>query len=283
MSHVAAKFTVLALQRVIVFLFQCSLLLLVHESVCIEIVNLGCTGTFHRFTGKGITFRGILAGIALCAGKFVQTVVGLRSHNVVLYFHNLTLCGTHQSGGVVTVAEFLALLTGLTLYPILTYKALGIHGNQCGETVATVDVQALGHWTKAVSGIYVSTVFHVVLHAPVQVVLVVIVRVFPVKVPEPLQTVDVSTLSTDNLAEHTILSHRQSVQLVLVVAAVLQDEAMQTSLLGQVYQAPALFQIHGTGYLYGGVLAILHSELCHGIVVVPVCSNVHQVYVVALA
>ena len=133
------------------------------------------------------------------------------------------------------------------------------------------------------SRINVTTVLHVVLHTPVQIVLVVIIRVFPVSIPEIFQAVDVGTLGTDDVTEHAGLSHCQGVHLVIVVAAVLQDEAMLAGLLTHVDQTPALVKVHGARYLDGGMLAVFHGTLSHREMVVPVGSDVNQVDVRALA
>ena len=184
---------------------------------------------------------------------------------------------------MVAVAVLLALLAALLGNPILTYERFCIHCNQCSEAVATVDVQTLSHRTQAVSRINVTTVLHVVLHAPVQIVLVVIIRVFPVSIPEVFQAVDVGALGTDDVAEYAVLSHCQGVHLVIVVAAVFQDEAMLAGLLTHVDQAPALVQVHGTRHLDGSMLAVFHGTLSHWEMVVPVGSDVNQVDVWALA
>ena len=146
-----------------------------------------------------------------------------------------------------------------------------------------MDVQTLSHRTQAVSRINVTTVLHVVLHAPVQIVLVIVIRILPVSIPEVLQAVDVSTLSTDDISENTVLRHSQGVHLIIVIAAVLQNEAMLACLLAEVYQAPALFQVHCTRHLDGSMLAVLHRHLSHREMVIPVGSDVNQVDVLALA
>ena len=162
----------------------------------------------------------------------------------MLNLYHLTIGCTHEGGGVVAVAELLALLAGLVLYPLLTYETLGVHGDECGEAVATVNVEALGYRAEAVSSVYVATVLHVILHAPVEVVLIVVVGIFPVVVPEPLEAVDVGALGADNLTEYAVLSHRKSVHLIVVVAAVLEDEAVETCLLSEVDELPALLEVH---------------------------------------
>ena len=58
---------------------------------------------------------------------------------------------------------------------------------------------------------------------------------------------------------------------------------MLTCLLAEVNQAPALFQVHCTRHLDGSMLAVLHRQLSHWEMVIPVGSDVNQVDVLALA
>ena len=90
----------------------------------------------------------------------------------MLNFDNLAFLSADKGGGVVAIAEVVAGLACLFLHISLTMHALGVHGHECLHAVATVNVEYLCHRAKAVSGVYVATVFLVVLHAPVQVFLV---------------------------------------------------------------------------------------------------------------
>ena len=68
---------------------------------------------------------------------------------------------------MVTIAELLALLPSLALYPFLADETFCVHGNESGETVATMNIHTLGNGTKTMCGIDIATVFLVILHAPV--------------------------------------------------------------------------------------------------------------------
>ena len=249
----------------------------------IEVIHLRSTCTLERLARESKLLGRILGSVTLGTCELEQTVVWLRSHHVVLNLHHLTLSCTHQGSSMVTIAELLALLAALVLHPVLTHERLCIHSNERSEAVATVDIQALSNRTQAVSRINITTVLHIILHTPVEVVLVIVSRILPVSIPEVLETVDISTLSTDNVTENAILSHRQRIHLIVVIAAVLQDEAMLASLLAQVNQAPALIQVHGTRHLDSCMLAILHRKLGNREMVVPVGCDINQVDVRTLA
>ena len=283
MTHLTAQFTILLQDRVIILLDQSFLLLLVHETMSIEVIHLRSTCTLERLARECKLLCRILGSVTLGTCELEQTVVWLRSHHVVLNLHHLTLGCTHQGSSMVTIAELLALLAALVLHPVLTHERLCVHGNERSKAVATVNIQALSNRAQAVSRINITTVLHVILHTPVEVILVIVSRILPVSIPEVLETVDISTLSTDDVTENAILSHSQRIHLIVVVAAVLQDEAMLASLLAQVNQAPALIQIHGTRNLDGCMLAILHRKLGNWEMVIPVGCDINQVDVRTLA
>ena len=94
---------------------------------------------------------------------------------------------------------------------------------------------------------------------------------------------DVGSLGTYYLAEESLLSHVQGTHLIIVVAAVFQHHTMYAVLLAQVYEFPTLFQVHGAGHLDGCMLAVLHCAFGDGEMMVPVCGDIYQVYVIALA
>ena len=94
---------------------------------------------------------------------------------------------------------------------------------------------------------------------------------------------NVGTLGADNLTKHTVLGHVEGVHFKPVVAAVFEYHAVLAGLFRKVDEVPALFEVHGRGHFDGGVLAILHSELGYGEVVIPVGCYIYDVDVVALA
>ena len=283
MSHLTTLFDVLSKDGVIIFLHECIALCGGHEAVGIEVVHLRSACALESIARECQLRRGVLSCITLGSGKLEQTVVGLGSHHVVLDFNHLALSCTHESGSVVTIAELFALSACFVFNPFLTNETFSIHSNEGCKAVATVNVETLGHRTESVSSIKVTTVLHVVLHAPMEVVVVIVVGVFPIRIPEPFKTMDVCAFCTNHFTEQTSLLHGESCHFVLIIAAVFEDETVEASFFRKVNQAPALFEVHGRRHFDSSVLSILHCELGHGIVVVPVGGDVNQIDVVALA
>ena len=116
-----------------------------------------------------------------------------------------------------------------------------------------------------------------------EVVLIVVVRVFPVCLPEVWQFMNISTFGTDDFTKYTILLHRQRVHFIIVIATVFEDEAVLTGLFRQVNQFPALFKVHCWWNFDCSMLTIFHRTLGYREVVVPVSSNVNEVDVITLA
>ena len=282
-TYLLSHFTIFLDDGVAVVGTQGLHILLGHEGVGVQVLQIGGTvGALHVVALKHEALNGVLVGKATGTGKLEETVVRLGIHHVVLDLNHFTVLGTHQGGGVVTIAELGAGFAGLLLHVFLTVERAGIHSNEGLEAVTTVNVHHLSNRAEAVGGIHVATVLLVVLHAPAE-LLGVVSGVYPVLIPEGVQVVDVGTLGVDNLTKDTLLSHVEGVELKPVVAAVLQNHAVLAVFLGEVDELPALLQVHGTGHLNGGVLAVLQSALGHGEVVVPVCSNVYKVNIGAFA
>ena len=207
MPQVTSLFCILFQNRMAILFHQCLLLFCVQETVGVDVVHFRSICTFECITCNGKFFCRILGSITLGTSELKQTVIWLRGHHVMLDFHYFTFSCTHQGSSMVTVTEFLRFLACILFYPFLTCEAFCIHGNQGSEAVATVNVHTLCHRAKAVSGIEVATVFHVVLHTPMKVVLVIVIRVFPIILPKFRQFVDVGAFRTDHFTEHTVLSH----------------------------------------------------------------------------
>ena len=207
MPQVASLFCILVQNRVTILFHQCFFLFCAQETMGVDVVHLRSICTFECIACNGKFFCRILGSIPLGTSEFEQTVIWLRSHHVMLDFHYLTFGCTHQGSSVVTVTEFLRFLTCVLFYPFLAYEAFCIHGNQGSESVATVNVHTLCHRTKTMSSIEVTTVFHVVLHTPMKVVLIIVIRVFPVILPEFRQLVNIGTFRTDHFTEYTVLNH----------------------------------------------------------------------------
>ena len=104
---------VIALAHGLGELLQGFLLLLVHETMSIEVIHLRSTCTLERLARESKLLGRILGSVTLGTCELEQAVVWLRSHHVVLNLHHLTLSCTHQGSSMVTIAELLALLAAL--------------------------------------------------------------------------------------------------------------------------------------------------------------------------
>ena len=201
----------------------------------------------------------------------------------MLNLNYFTLRRTHKCRCVVAIAELSTLLTRAVLNKFLTHEALSVHSHQRSEAVAAMYVHALRNGAETMCRVEVATVLHVVLQAPVKLRSVVIVWVVPICVPVDVERVNVSALRAYDLAKETLLRHVERRKFVVVVAAILEDEAVETLTLRQVDKTPALLEVHCRGHLDSDMLAVLHSVLRHGVVVIPVGCDVYEVYIVALA
>ena len=146
-----------------------------------------------------------------------------------------------------------------------------------------MNVEQLRHRTKSVCGIDVATVLAVVLQSPSELLGVRAVRILPVIVPELVKIVYVCALRVQYLAEHAVLRHIQSAHLEPVVAAVLENHAVELLLFSQVDELPTFLKVHCRGHLVGYVLAVLHCALCHNGMMLPVGSYIDKVDIVAAA
>ena len=253
---------------------------LVQVFVGTEVLVVGLhAGIGHVLGRESIALNGILVGEAQRTRELIHAVVGLRSHHVVVNLDDLAVLSRNQRGGVVAVAERL-ILTRAILHQLAANERLRVHGHERLHAVAAVDVEHLSDGAEAVSGIDVATELLVIVQAPAQLVLVVLL---PVVVPELRQFVAIGTLCVDDLTEETLLCHVERVQLEEVVAAVLQNHAVQALLLGEVDELPDFVHVHGRRHLDGHVLTVLQCLLGHQEVVYPVGGDVDHVDVGALA
>ena len=67
------------------------------------------------------------------------------------------------------------------------------------------------------------------------------------------------------------------------IAAIFENEAVETLSLGKVNETPTLLEVHRRGHLDSDMLTMLHGILRHGVVVIPICCDVDKVYIFALA
>ena len=246
-----------------------------------EVVHFGLdTRGCQLFSGHGVAFHGILVGKAQRAGQLIQAVIGLGRHDVVLYLYHFAQSCPHQGSGMVAVAEGRTNGVCPFLHPLRSNHRLRVHGYECGNAVAAVNVECLGHGAEAVGGIDIATMAHVVVQTPAQLIAF---ACLPIMVPEGVEAMQISSLGTDDISEDAVLGHVQRGQFEEIVAAVFQDDAMAARLFAQVHQIPALLQVQGRRHLDGHVLAMFQSIACHGIVVQPVGGDIYQVDVIAFA
>ena len=93
----------------------------------------------------------------------------------------------------------------------------------------------------------------------------------------------IGTLYVDDLAKESFLCHIQRVQLEEVIAAVLQNHAMQALLFRQVDELPDFIHIHSRRNLDSHVLTVFQRFLCYEEMVNPVGSDIYHIDVRPLA
>ena len=139
-----------------------------------------------------------------------------------------------------------------------------------GEGVAPQDVEIHGHRAEAVGGVEVAVAVEVVLQPP---------AVFVVGRVEhhDAQVVQVGALGMGEAAKDAFLDHLHDPQLLAVVAAVFQHDAVALGLLGNLHQVNAFLVGRGDGYLTGRVEALAHGISRHRGVPFPRCADQSEV------
>ena len=143
-------------------------------------------------------FYGIFIGKALGTRQLVKTVIGLGTHDVVLYFNDLALCRADQRGGMISVTEIVAYRICTFTDKFLSYHRFRVHSHKHLHTVSPMDVESLGYGTKTVGRIDIAPVTHIIVKAPAQTV---VLTRFPILVPIRSEIMYIGTLGPDNLAE----------------------------------------------------------------------------------
>ncbi|GBL43877.1 alpha-N-acetylgalactosaminidase [Verrucomicrobiota bacterium] len=141
------------------------------------------------------------------------------------------------------------------------------------EGVAAADAQVLRHRAEAVGGVQVTVHEGVVVAAP---------AAFAAEAPEHVlrEVVDVGALGMLEFAEEALAGHVQDEELLIAVAAVLDDRAVALGLLRGVDQFPAFVNRDGGRHLDEGVLAALHGLESHRHVPFPRSGDVDHVDVI---
>ena len=122
-------------------------------------------------------------------------------------------------------------------------------------------------------GVDIPAVGHVVLHAPVGIVVC----------PDVCQAMVVGTFHVRDVPKEALLRHIQGGDFKEVVDAVFQHHAVLAGTFGSVHHLPDIIQREGGRDFAGNVFALLHGIEHDGRVVHPVCGYVHQVDVRSFA
>ena len=189
------------------------------------------------------------------ADHVVAARVVVRTDHVVLQENRLALSRAHQRGGVVAVAEIVAL------------KRIRVHTDKRFEAVGAVDVEQLAGRTHSVRGVEVAAQLLVGLDAP--------------RRPAVANRVDVGTLDVNNRAEIALFDGFHHGKVETVVAAVFEHGAVALRALGGIDQRPTIDQRHRGRNLDGDVLPSVHRLERNRNVRCPVGADINEVEVVA--
>ena len=141
------------------------------------------------------------------------------------------------------------------------------HRHEVVESVAAVDVQALGHGSQPVGRVEVA-----------------VELLGPGPPPQPLallgeldaaQVVEVAGLGVKNFAQDPHADEIQGHELDPVIAAVLHHLAVLLGFFGRFDERPAVLEGHGRRDLGRGVLAVLHGRQADRDVPFPGCRGHH--------
>ena len=144
------------------------------------------------------------------------------------------------------------------------------------QGVAAQDVEVHRNWAQAVGGVQVAVAVQVVLQAPAVLVVGGVEH-------HHAQVVQIGALGVGQCAEDAFLDHLHDPELLAVVAAVLQHDAVALGLLGDLYEVNGFLVGRGDGDLAGGVQALPHGVASHGRVPFPWRADEGQVSVVGVA
>ena len=209
----------------------------------------------------------------------VDPTVGPRQIRVVTHEDRAAVHRTDQAD--VDVAERVALST---LWRVRRKMGLGIvlepagaaaHRHQVLESIAAIDVHAIGDRPESVGGIQVP-IARDRMRAP----------------PEPLvrvlelhfsQVVEIPAFAVLDVAEHTLAHQVEHHHLGPPVIHVLHHHAMFLRAFGGLDELPAFVDRHGGRNLGGRMLAVRHGGHAHGHVPPPRRGREHEIQVFLLA
>ncbi len=191
------------------------------------------------------------------ADHVVAARVFVGIDDIVLQENRFSVSRAHQCGGVVAVAEIVAL------------KRIRVHTDKRFEAVGAVDVEQLAGRTHSVRGVEVAAQLPVRLDAP--------------RRPSVANRVDVGTLDVNNRAEIALFDGFHHGKVATIVAAVFEHRAVALRALGGIDQRPTIGQRHRGRNLDGDVLPAIHRLERNRHVRRPVGTDINEVEVVAAA
>lgn len=215
----------------------------------------------------------VFACVTVRTGELVHPAVRARRHHIVLDMNRFTVGSTDKGMGMVSVLEVFRTFPGSTLHVCRTVHRLGIHRNEGHHPVAPVDVEQLAGRAHAMCRVNVAAELFIEGHPPV----------VPIIRPELFEVVDISTLYSEDFPEQTVLRHIQSRHLEEVVNTVFKLHAMFACSFGSIDKCPYFIEIHCGRNFYGDMLSVLHRIYGHFGMMLPVRTDVYQVYVLAVA
>ena len=241
------------------------------EWVGVAVAHLGGLGLVEpavapRGAVVHIEARRVAVVGGLGADDLVQAAVGAAAVGVELQHDALATGGSNEGGVHVAALDALGhVLEGAFVgggQGLTERGLLGAHAHQVAQGIAAQDVKVHRHRAKAVGGVEVAVAVQVVLQAP---------AVFVVGGVEHhhAQVVQVGALGVGEGAKDALFDHLHDPQLLAVVAAVLQHDAMAAGLLGGLDQVNGFLVGRGDGHLAGGMQALAHGMNGHGGVPFP--------------
>ena len=136
------------------------------------------------------------------------------------------------------------------------------HAHQMGQGVAPKDVEIHAHRSETMRGVEVAVAVQVMLEAPAVLVVGRVQHHHP-------QVVQVGALGVGQGAEDAFLDHVEDPQLLTVVAAVFEHDAVALRFLGHLNEVDAFLVGGGDGHFAGGVQPLPHGMGGHGGVPFP--------------
>ena len=255
-----------------IIIHQLFLHLLGDSLVRIEILMVSHAFHLGIRTEQILLFR-IFIGKSVRAGKLILTAVRTRSHHVMLDEDGLSVLSRYHGEGVVSVLEVITFFSGHLFHHPWSCHGLGVHRNQGLHPVTTMDIEKLTSRAKTMRRIYIPAIILVVKKPPV----------LPILIPELFKIMDIGTFNMEDLPKKSVLSHIQGSEFEEIIDAILKLHAMFSCAFRGIYQLPYLINRHRSRHLYSRMLAVFHCIDTHRRMTFPVCDNIDQIHLIALA